>query len=780
MNFSNYKNQIVNQQNKSQNNLQQSMGKIPQNINRYSHENYIQNSRYGFNTEGDLSDPSFHQDEYHKYDPHYDFLQKNGLLRENVKTRVNDMYLNIDSSARNVEPKVTKDNDHNLSENPFTYGQVSTYVGLNNSKQNVIIINYPNHKLNKGDRITLSGLTTENLAINSTYYDMSSVQQNAIIFTLNSRSVVFLCNYDEGLTLSPMSFIPNFSIGTSILHTTLQNYDTSDMNVKTSGFDVNQNDAPYIGNIPINFLNSTHRVYFTNPNYTIQNGIKIYSPDTIINVPVNGVVDKITGFYILLDTPFIGTQPTNNMTVNLKFNYIGGIPINNINAEYPIDQNNLYGYHKIYSTTKNTISIAINKSAYYLTSTGSQISFGGNDIYIANIINFISGYSTPSKYKIAIPKINNVIAMKLISHNFPNTSLAFYNTNNKLYWQNQNDDDYIYNIEIDQGNYDAIALKTTLENKINNTLRQYVPTPSTSTYYTGKNNMLVTINIDTNIVTFESYTEAILHKPIQSVDPPIPSTGNIGPTFTLTIFHELHNLQVGDTVKFKNMISTFGISADLLNTTHIVNTVPTLNTYTIVLSNINISDTRTDTGGGYAGSAFVPNKFRLLFNYSDAMGKQLGFRNVGNCGSVTKYNTIVKNSDPYQNEIIKIDDEITYVDDDSGNIEILTSNAINLKGCDYILMHIKEFSNATNISGTKNMNLFFAKINLSCTIFNDCQISKLLYDPISLSELTVSFYECDKETLFNFYGLEHSYILQITYLDYLPEESGTVSSDMVC
>jgi hypothetical protein len=281
------------------------------------------------------------------------------------------------------------------------------------------------------------------------------------------------------------------------------------------------------------------------------------------------------------------------------------------------------------------------------------------------------------------------------------------------------------------------------------------------------------------LVTFKSYTEAILSKPIQSIYPQIPITGEImSSSFILTILHENHGLFVGDIIKFSGMISTFGISENNLNGNHVIKSVPTNNTYTIELNDINLNNTRTDTGGGYGVKAYTPNKFRLLFNYPNTMGSRLGFRNVGHHNSITKYNTIIMNSDEYQNEIVKIEDDIKYFYDDSGNCHPLTNNALNLDGCDYILMHIEEFSNGKNISCAKNIETFFAKINLSRKYNHHSQLSVTLSEPIELSELTVSFYDSDG-TLFDFYGAEHSYVIQITYIEYLPEETGTASTHTV-
>src|SRR5690606_5186853 len=95
-------------------------------------------------------------------------------------------------------------------------------------------------------------------------YILDGITHDAIIFTPNKNYITFICNYDDGSDISPMSFNTAFSVGNGISYDLLKKYDTSDMYVSLNGF-VGDNNTDYIGNIPINFLNSTHRVWLTNP-----------------------------------------------------------------------------------------------------------------------------------------------------------------------------------------------------------------------------------------------------------------------------------------------------------------------------------------------------------------------------------------------------------------------------------------------------------------------------------------------------------------------------------
>lgn len=759
---------------------------------KVSHTDFINNLRYGVQTGG--GEKRHNYDKYHSYNPYYNFLTKNGLVKESTKTEITTSFINIDSSNRIIEPKMVTSSEIKLDPNPLTFDKIDISVGISSSKQNILTVQCQNHGFIKNDRIILSGIEKNVVSIKNTYTKITgsgSESASAINFTVGSTALAFKCNFDIDSDISPMSFDPNFKIGTGISHSALKEYDTSDMFVSISGFDISPSGTPYVGNIPINFLNSTHQIYFTNPDYTISNGQREYAKDELINVPTNdSKVLKITGFYIKLPIPYSGlTTIPNPMKINFEFNYIGGIPINIMNAEFPVDENHLAGYHEIYSYTTDSFSIIIPKDTYYKNSENRQVSFGGNNIYIAKINDLISGFSQQNKYRVEFPKVLHDVAMvKLISTTFPNTSKVFKNNgeikNTKLYWQNQDDGDFIYEIEIEHGNYDPTSLTNVIQNKIYEVKRKYSKIANTSTNYTDRNFMNVTIDTNTNRVTFKGYKEAKLNKPIQTVSPEPPKSEALGegnPPYTLTIAQSAHGLRVGDDVLFTGLISTFGIPESALNTTHTVISVPTVDTYTIKIDNVNLNPTRTDTGGGFASKAYVPSKFRLLFNYPDTMGNELGFRKVGKSIAVTKFDTVLTNHDAYQGEnVITDSDGIQYILDESGNKIMLSGNSLKLSGDDYILMVVREFSNMMNLGANDTLKSCFAKINLTGLpgkLVYDTFVAApvVFYDTLSLSELNVSFYTPNNQ-LFDFDGIDHSYVLEITSVDYVPDETGLMTT----
>ncbi len=796
---------------------QRSLGAIPDYINKSSHDNVIGNLRHG-NINQPEPKRKVQSDPYHKYDPYYEYLRKIGSFADNSRTRVNTRTYSINSNARSFTPQIVTKDRMSLPINALTYNRVTESIGVNTTTKNILSIYSPEHNVQKGDQITLSGVTGQTVSIKSIYNDINGNSQNAVIFTNYSISVAFKCNFDTiindpitGLPTSnidtSMSFDPSFRVGAGINYNDLKSYDTSDMYVTLSGFDISAIGVPFVGNIPINYLNSTHRIYLTNPDFKVVNGVTVYSPDTLINVPnSDGIVTKITGFYILLQVPFLGntitttnsssssgalqTNTIDPMIINMTFNYIGGIPINTINAHYPVDNNNIKGSHEVYSVTSDTINVVINKQPHYTDLTVDKLSevnipFGGSDLEISTISSVSRGFSSPNSYSIELPNtISNVVMVKLTSITIPNTAKVFTNVigsqNNKIYWQNQDDGDNIYSASINPGNYAPTELQTAIQSAILSVPKKYATNTNQNTNYTNRTAMAVSIDIPTNSVTFSAFKEAVLRKPIQDISPPIPTIGDGTGSYILTISQSNHGLLPGDTVTFAGFVATEGIPASILNAIQTVVSVPNSNTYTIQVSDFNLSSgSRTASGGGFAAKALVPSAFRLLFNYPDSIGKELGFRKVGQESAVTLYGTTVSNYDPYDGEVVTQDvDGNKFVTDSSGNISPLVPNSLKLDGHDYILMVIKNFDNIINISNI-NLPSYFAKINLrglpGTVTYDDFICPPLMfYEPIEISKLDISFYT-PNGTLYDFDGIDHNFMLEITNLEYVPIDTGIVS-----
>ena len=661
------------------------------------------------------------------YDPYNAFLVRHGLNNMTKKTRYITKYINVDSSTRTTQPTITTNQSIQLASDPLYFSK---------TQDNLLIVESKGHKFVQGDRITLTGVITSESVVRTSYLSDTNTAVRSVEFTAGSTYVKIVCppNMTKIYPLLSASY--------------LNQYVMTDVYVKISGFQ-GYPLPTHIGNIPLNALNKTHLIYLQ------------LTPSEVNN---------LTYFYIKLPEKYKGSINVGEYNITLTFLHIGGIPLNVLNAEYPIDGDHLKGYHVVNSTQTDSLTIVLPKKGIY------EHNFGGDNVYISKILNVDIGYPNPNKYSITLDTTYlRTTKIRLVSTTFPNTSRVFRKSdtfqNTKLYWQNNDDGDIVYSAEIDPGNYDPDSLKTAIETKVRQVKKISVVSTSTLTAYTNNNYIQITIDKNSNIVTFKSYKEALLSNPITKVSPQIETTQGVTAVtdkYTLTIQHINHGILTGDTVLFSGMISHLGIPADSLNQEHTV-TVEDDNTYKIDLEHINLAEFKSDTHGGYAVKVYVPNTFRLLFNYPDTMGKELGFRNVGLDSSVTEFSRVITNQDKYFNEI-----EI----DELGNQKIFTNNSLTLSGDDYILMTCREISNLVHI-GKVTIDNVFAKINLTGLtgkILYDTYVSTpaYFYDPITISKLSFEFCTPTGE-LYDFLGVDHSFVLEIVTIDESNEGTGIVS-----
>ena len=87
----------------------------------------------------------------------------------------------------------------------------------------------------------------------------------------------------------------------------------------------------YIGNIPINLINKTHRIYLIKDALTQPSNTKFY-----IKLPINSD----------------NTQCTSNFNFTIKFHHYNAIPTNEINADYPVNNDHVNGYQVIEQINK--------------------------------------------------------------------------------------------------------------------------------------------------------------------------------------------------------------------------------------------------------------------------------------------------------------------------------------------------------------------------------------------------------------------------------------------
>jgi len=706
------------------------------------------------------------------FDPYKAFVRRRGLNTFENKMRLNTYYLNVDSSLREKIATSTTDDQYILNSNAMT---------MYTTTKNTLAIVIPNNSLEVGGIVAITGLTKTELHFNLKTINLippSEVYQ--IEFTNGSQYVKI--KYNPNMYV-PMQ-APTVSSGaiTQFLHqknlTLLQTLPTN-LYIDLSGF-VGYPDMTKFHNIPINILNGVHQIYFYNPdnNVTYNESVGLITGSVTLSdqfYPYSNNGSTVQNyFFIKLPFAFSYTgsvTPTGyNNKINIIFKHIGGVPYNYINANYPVGEEYAIGYHTILGKTTNGITVDLQYTPYYslYTAVGvsTPISFGNENIIIANITNINQNYTDANHFKLTLgDTYNNIVKVELVSSIFPNSNYVFNSSNSKLYWQNL-DDGGLYSITIDYGNYTYSELITEVESKIYAT--QKVVSDSHG-IYTQNNYIKMSINTKTNLVKFQAYKEGYLNLPITGIDPPIlPDIIQNGSTYTLTINHPYHGFtsqDIGTNIIFSNFVETNGISASNLNGTHAIVSIIDSNSYTIQLTHINIGSEKTNTRGGNAVLIYVPTKIRIFFSYSDTMGEELGFRKIGYSDSITPFYTTITNQGGYMYET-----QTTYA-----------SDAVNLIGNSYVLLCCTELSNITQVGKITTINNIFSKINL----FSDATKSlsggdtKLLYDsfvytpiyyndPIYISELNIDVYDPDGN-LYDFKGLDFSFVLKLTVIDETPK-----------
>lgn len=699
------------------------------------------------------------------YDPYHDFIRKMGLYEYNNKARYNTYYINIDSTQRDTETSEQTEEPIGLSSTALTFETLNTGTS---SVKYIVKIAVPNNDFSVNETFTLTGVEKKITTVRASATTM--------IFTVGSEYVKIPANPNVLITLpSSALIINNVIIKTKVQlqFEALSAISTTYMYVDIAGFE-GYPTSSYYGNIPLNFINNLHQIYFANPDNvtTITETYTYIDPNTHLPVTTSASYDKedfsdtFSYFFIKLNQPFTGDLTPAHFNITLTFQHIGGVPYNYLNAEFPLDRSHKYGYHTVYSQATNYITYTIPMITYYNTS------FGNTSMFVARVTEVNYGYTEANNYKVTLGKtFSNVVLVKMVSSVFPNIADVFFTSgtlqNNKLYWQNFDDGTNTYSIAIEGGSYDPTTLIAEVESKIYATLKVVT---DVNGIYTNHNYIRMFIDTDTNIVKFYSFKEGYLSFPITNINPPITASSTTETTYTLTISQTGHNFttsDIGTNIIFSGFIETLGISASDLNGEHAITSIVDANSYTIALSHINIGTTRTDSKGGNAVKIYVPNLFRLLFTESDTMGYEIGFRDVGTDMAITNYGTLITNQSPY------IDDDIT--DSTTGETIIYKNNAVTLSGYDYILLSCRELPNVVHY-GRNVIDNILAKINLSGqpgkVVYDSFAPTPIYYnDPISFNELNISVYNSDGE-LVDFHNLDHSFVLEVTTLDQIPKGTG--------
>ena len=538
-----------------------------------------------------------------------------------------------------------------------------------------------------------------------------------------------------------IQFINNSNMATLSINKNY-NYLNDELGVYISLKILNYNSASF-QNIPISILNNAYKV-IVNPN----------NPESLsFLMPITFYTNNITNTFFVCD-------------VEIEYFNVGNYPINLINANSPISNYNIIEYHRVIRISATTITIALTDNISIIDNTILQLN---DNIQIGKIINVVRSSPTASDFTVNLTKIyKNILSIEMISSEVPivnvNTT-TINNSNNRLYWKNLFDNDYIYSITIPTGQYDFNDLIKTIESEIRKVRRVGGVLEGEG----GYNIIKITANPLINVSTFNSYNKYILANCFINADNSKKSEGII----VITIKHVNHNLTTGERIFINNALDYDYVPALYINTTdgHIIN-VLSADVYTITITNINPLIIQASGNGGYNIEIITNNSFQLLFNFDNTCGNIFGFSYVGLNVAITPYssftnnNFTITNSDPYI-----LNPSITTGTFENGNAN---KKKVYLSNQRYILLKSNDVLNTCN---TINGTTFFYKFNLE-----PCYGTDILYNrhvktihyfnpPLNKLDLLQLQLVDANDNIINMYNLNYSFTLKIISILNYPENT---------
>jgi hypothetical protein len=623
--------------------------------------------------------------------------------------------INIDSKFRNTEPK-----------NIFDKNQFSPQNITITKDSNIVKIygNNLNNLFSIGDRFSIKNIEAFSIELTEAFYLI--------------KNFAFLILY-----------FPNHQINSDY-----QKY----YNIFQIVLDEIDDEEKATGNIPINFLNNFHQVFLIKNNQIIA--------DENYDIPLSFLTgtelskSELENNYLAIRLPFVFISDKDYVLikelVKIRRTEFGGIPISYLNADYPVNTNQRQGYHVIKNVTKNYLEFETSYKAYK-----SEI-ISNSKIIVAKIIDEISAFPEISEYTIRLKRtLNNVKQIELLSSEFPNTTNVVMEypvsmANNKLYWQNLDDGNFIYSVSIPEGNYSQSSLLETLTSAMNNVER--INSTSELSIF---NNFSLEFNAFTQEFVILPLKEDILSNAL------FVSSINIdGITRTvLEVFHPNNNVEVGDNITIENSRSIGEVPATVINQTHQVYSTNQLNeSYRVILPAFNrrtVTQDETNTAGGEEIKIISKGFSRFLFNRNDTLGNVLGFRDVGRATSITPFISRISNKGKYINEE---NFDLNQVGKPRNPVTFLNLTGDNR----YFLIYLNDYEEIVTNTSAPNC---FAKILLDGNpgeyIYDSFVNFPIKFDyPIAtISQLSIRITYPDG-SLVNFGNVNHSFTLKFTEVQY--------------
>lgn len=632
--------------------------------------------------------------------------------------------LNVDSRFRNKIPKNIIDSDSKFLENNPIYVTKDS---------NEIKINYKNHNLKAGDQIIIKNASNNDIKLRNSIY-------------LNIGFDYFLIKVENHNLKS--EYNNNFKLNIII-----------DDNI-----DINDR---MIGNIPLNSIIGIHNIYILQDNDT---NIRDDMVDNLIE-KLDITKERLIKDYIFIKLPYNYTNENKlnnsiefkefeNLKKIIKIQYlnIGCIELNFINSDYPINNNQYNSYQEITKVEENYIYFNTSKPALYTENSG------GSNVYIGKVINTIEGYPDANNYTIDLKKsFTNIVRMEIITSEIPYIDFNIKNTinksNNIIHWKYLEDGDYIYSIDINQGNYTPLNLISKLQERMNSVER--ISSTETNKVF---NIFEITFDNNSEEMKFTAFKNNLLPNSL-TIEKDITLGTEV---LKLNIKQNNNFVNIGDEIVISGSIKIGDIPASVINTSHIVyDTNNETDIYSVIIpvdSDKSYNDINITGSGGQNVKIQIPARVSLLLNQPNSIGTILGFKNVGENFAVTPYLNIISNFTDYVEPILF---------DEIGN-KNPSNSLINLNGNNYyMLLYLNDLEGVVN---DRDFDNSFSKIllmgNPGDIMFNTFVNSPLEFDiPISsLEQLKVKFVFPDGSVP-DFRNFDHSFTLRIVEMIIKPNKS---------
>lgn len=632
--------------------------------------------------------------------------------------------INIDSMNRNKYPKHIYETSYNRDND----------ISLELLKDDKILsIKYNNHNFNINDNIVITDIKP-----------VTKILLNSLYLIENTSYAIIKIDHD---------IVEKHHDYIDILY----------INIKTLNNDLNS----YIYNIPFNIFTGIKKIFLFSDIYKETNNELSSFVFDIFNINISNnnytdIIEKINNKFILFNTDIIFNSDLNNnyklveCSLQLSFLDICGVEVGYINANYPINSEQYQSSHKIIKIIDdNFFQIEIIKKPFINKVIKKNIK-------IYKIVDTIEGYIDSNEYNIILDRTyTNIVNIELLSIEIPYVDIVIKNNiNNKLYWKNLNDGNYLYYITIRDGFYTLGELIESIKLSMNNVKRN-IFTTKLPIYN------IFEINYDKNsfYIEFKSFEKKILSNSLFVKKKNIENNEY----YILTIIFG-SNLRKNDFITINDSNDIIFNDNDgykllnkrYINKTHMIYSNNSNVEIDIILEKINNidihnTDNSNDTFGGIINIT-IPNYFSLLFDKNDTVGELLGFKKVNTEYSITDYSHIITNDYAFINnkDLSNLTNEITNYNND----------ILNFSGkYNYILMYLN------NIDYIKNLNLSpcFAKILLPSipgtilfnTFVSHCNNSSSSIFPIDkLNELNILFLYPNGEKV-NFKNLNNSFTIKI-------------------